>query len=43
MAKAAWRCALICFAPCLGVCALDTASPVLDAIGTASGYASGAA
>ena len=43
MAKSAWRCGLLCFAPCFGVCAVDTASPILDAIGTASGYAGGAA
>jgi hypothetical protein len=43
MAKSAWKCGLLCFAPCFGVCAFDTASPVLDAIGTASGYANGAA
>ncbi|WP_309345207.1 huazacin family RiPP peptide, partial [Bacillus cereus] len=36
-----WGCALKCAGPCLGVCAIDTASPVMDAIGTASGYAGG--
>ena len=41
MAKSVWRCTLSCIAPCFGVCALDTASIVMDAIGTASGYASG--
>ncbi|HEK9103891.1 TPA: huazacin family RiPP peptide [Bacillus pseudomycoides] len=36
-----WGCALKCAAPCLGVCAIDTASPIMDAVGTASGYAGG--
>lgn len=43
MAKKGWQCAIICFSPCFGVCAVDTASPIMDAIGTASGYAGGAA
>ncbi|WP_156779978.1 MULTISPECIES: huazacin family RiPP peptide [unclassified Geobacillus] len=36
-----WMCALKCAAPCLGVCAIDTTSPIMDAVGTTSGYASG--
>lgn len=39
--QSSWTCALKCAAPCLGICLVDTASPVMDAIGTSTGYAGG--
>lgn len=33
-----WLCAIKCAAPCLVVCLIDTASPLMDAIGTGSWY-----
>lgn len=41
MAKSAFKCSLGCFGTCLTVCMIDTAGVVMDAIGTASGYAGG--
>jgi hypothetical protein len=34
-------CTIMCAAPCLGLCMADTVSPVLDAVGTTSGYYTG--